>query len=208
MHMHTSFSDGNSSLEEMLVAAERKKLRYISITDHYSIGAYEKLKDSNIRKLFSGIIIPGAEWGFNNGGDFSSELLAYGIDVDSIERLSWGEPDPYPCNANRDRRHLLGRGTLEEVSGRIHKVGGLVFVAHPFIVRDWFDYACKKKLIDGVEVFYADQTREATDKLKEYCVKNGLLMSGGCDAHSIHGIGEKPVSKLDIGNWIDNVRTV
>ena len=34
LHMHTTYSDGRSSIEEMAVAAKRRGLKYIAITDH------------------------------------------------------------------------------------------------------------------------------------------------------------------------------
>ena len=46
MHMHTTYSDGDKSLEEVLIKCEYKKLEYISITDHNTCKAYD---DKNIR---------------------------------------------------------------------------------------------------------------------------------------------------------------
>ena len=52
MHIHTTYSDGDKSLEEVLIKCENKKLEYISITDHNTCKAYD---DKNIRnnKIFS-----------------------------------------------------------------------------------------------------------------------------------------------------------
>lgn len=34
MHIHTKYSDGNKTVEEILKMCEKNKLEYISITDH------------------------------------------------------------------------------------------------------------------------------------------------------------------------------
>lgn len=59
MHIHTIYSDGDKTLEEILKKCEEKKLDYISITDHNTCKQYEDkaLKE----KIFSGKIIKGVE---------------------------------------------------------------------------------------------------------------------------------------------------
>ena len=59
MHIHTTYSDGDKSLEEVLKICEMKHLEYISITDHNTCKAYEdKVLGQNI---FTGKIIMGVE---------------------------------------------------------------------------------------------------------------------------------------------------
>lgn len=87
MHMHTSYSDGSKTVEEILKKCEEKKLEYISITDHNHCGAYydETLKNN---KIFKGKIIKGCELNaeFQNR---SIEILAYNINPDNI--MTWKE---------------------------------------------------------------------------------------------------------------------
>lgn len=77
MHMHTTYSDGDKSLEEVLTKCEYKKLEYISITDHNTCKAYD---DENIRnnKIFSGKIIKGVEMNAEFKGK-KIEILGYNI---------------------------------------------------------------------------------------------------------------------------------
>ena len=56
LHSHTLHSDGASTVKEVLEGAEKLSLSLLSITDHNSIGAYDELKDSNIRSIFKGNI--------------------------------------------------------------------------------------------------------------------------------------------------------
>lgn len=76
IHMHTSYSDGDKTVEEVLKMCEERKLEYISITDHNTTKQYEdKALEKNI---FTGKIIKGVEMNatFNNK---KIEFLAYNI---------------------------------------------------------------------------------------------------------------------------------
>ena len=87
IHMHTVYSDGDKTVEEILKMCEERKLEYISITDHNTCKQYndETLKNN---KIFSGKIIKGTELNavFQNRG---IEILAYNIDTEIIE--NWCE---------------------------------------------------------------------------------------------------------------------
>lgn len=83
LHMHTKYSDGTDSVEELLVKAEKEKLEIISITDHDSIDAYKDLEDKNIRNLYSGKIIVGTELKTHYNG-IPMEVLGYGIDYKKL----------------------------------------------------------------------------------------------------------------------------
>ena len=76
MHIHTLYSDGDNSLEEVLRKCETKKLEYISITDHNTCKAYE----DNILKqnIFTGKVVMGAELNAHINNK-RIELLAYNI---------------------------------------------------------------------------------------------------------------------------------
>jgi len=82
LHVHSYFSDGTNSAEELLYLAKEKKLSAIAITDHDTIDAY----DANLFELAEKLnikLIPGIE--------ISSQLynktvhiLAYNFDLQSI----------------------------------------------------------------------------------------------------------------------------
>lgn len=84
LHTHTNHSDGTDSVEELLLNAEKKKLEIISITDHDSVDAYYELENNpNLRKLFSGKILPGCEMK-THYKKVPIEVLAYGIDYKKL----------------------------------------------------------------------------------------------------------------------------
>lgn len=86
IHIHTKYSDGDKTVEEILKMCEEKKLEYISITDHNTCKQYE---DEALNKnLFTGNIIKGVEMNatFKNK---KIEILGYNIkEPEIIEKWS------------------------------------------------------------------------------------------------------------------------
>ncbi|MDD2625597.1 MAG: PHP domain-containing protein, partial [Bacilli bacterium] len=53
LHIHTYYSDGSSTAKEVLEEANKLSLKYISITDHNVVDAYDELKEINVSNLFN-----------------------------------------------------------------------------------------------------------------------------------------------------------
>jgi len=83
LHIHTTSSDGSDEPKDILIKAQQSGLKYISITDHDSIGAYKKLRELKVNSYFDGNIIPGCEFSVVHNGK-PIEVLGYGIDLDTI----------------------------------------------------------------------------------------------------------------------------
>ncbi len=83
LHIHTTSSDGSDEPVDILIKAQKSGLKYISITDHDSIGAYKKLSDMEIGNYFEGRVIPGCELSVVHNGK-PIEILGYGIDLETI----------------------------------------------------------------------------------------------------------------------------
>jgi predicted metal-dependent phosphoesterase TrpH len=83
LHIHTTTSDGSDEPKDILIKAQKLGLKYISITDHDSIGAYKKLNNINIHDYYGGRIIPGCEFSAVHNGK-PIEILGYGIDFEII----------------------------------------------------------------------------------------------------------------------------
>lgn len=86
LHIHTTSSDGSDEPKDILIKAQQLGLKYISITDHDSIGAYNKLKNIKEDNYFEGEIIPGCEFSAVHNGK-PVEVLGYGIDLDTINSM-------------------------------------------------------------------------------------------------------------------------
>ena len=86
LHTHTHYSDGTDEVTEYLQKAEEKNLSIISITDHNTCKAYDELKTLDVKKYYSGKIIPGIELNTKILG-IPIEVLGYKIDTDKMNRL-------------------------------------------------------------------------------------------------------------------------
>jgi predicted metal-dependent phosphoesterase TrpH len=84
LHIHTNYSDGTSSVSDVLKIAQNKKLEYISITDHDNCNAYKELENPETRELFSGKIINGVELKCCIEDGRRIEILAYGFDMEKL----------------------------------------------------------------------------------------------------------------------------
>ena len=83
LHIHTTSSDGSDEPLVILKKAEQAGLGFISISDHDSMGAYQKLRDINYKGYYSGTLIPGCEFSVVHN-KMPIEVLGYGIDFDTI----------------------------------------------------------------------------------------------------------------------------
>lgn len=86
LHTHTTYSDGDKTLKELLIEAEKNNVTLLSITDHDTVDAYDELKTINYKEFYAGKIIPGAEFNviFNNA---KIELLGYDFDIEKIKEF-------------------------------------------------------------------------------------------------------------------------
>lgn len=86
IHSHTTYSDGSSSVEELLNEAEKLNLSLLSITDHNTIQAHFELQNSNIRDKFKGKIISGIEITTTYKGE-TIEVLGYGFNLEMMQHF-------------------------------------------------------------------------------------------------------------------------
>ncbi|MDD4815962.1 MAG: PHP domain-containing protein [Clostridia bacterium] len=79
LHIHTKFSDGENSPDEILKKASQLGAEYISFTDHDSISAYENIiSETNLK------IIKGCEF-TTKFDEISIHILGYGLDLKNPE---------------------------------------------------------------------------------------------------------------------------
>lgn len=88
LHIHTNHSDGVFSTLEILKMVEAKKIKTISICDHNVLGAYDDLKEIDVKNYYSGKIIPGIEFDFvYKNKDF--HILGYNFDVEKLKKSKY-----------------------------------------------------------------------------------------------------------------------
>jgi len=106
LHIHTTTSDGSDEPLDILMKAQQLGLKYISITDHDSIGAYQKLREININNYFGGKIIPGCEFSAVYNGK-PIEILGYGLDFDILSSTGVISDDKFYERENEYLKQLV-----------------------------------------------------------------------------------------------------
>ena len=80
LHIHTTFSDGRDTPEEIVEAAKAAGLRYIAITDHDSVEGVTELYESGRYGSGSLRIIPGVGFSVSDA-QREVHILGYNIDI-------------------------------------------------------------------------------------------------------------------------------
>ena len=122
LHIHTTFSDGEGSFDNILNQAENSGYKYISITDHNTMDGYRLSKNIN-----SAILIPGVEFDVWCGYVFM-HLLAYGADKENPELKNFFAKDKK--GTEWDIARLFSTRNLKKLIDAIHSAGGIAVLAH------------------------------------------------------------------------------
>lgn len=111
--------------------------------------------------------------------------------------------------------------TIQEIVKLIHKSGGLAFLAHVYKygidnIDEFLNKLIKTVPIDGIECFYSTFNHKQINKIKDYCIKNNLYLSGGSDYHGKakpniqmgKGLGNLYIEVDEIEKWVNQVEVV
>ncbi len=160
LHVHTTHSDGISSVEEVLKKAEEVGLTGIAITDHDTVAGIEEAK--KIAKKLDLEFIPGVEITTQYG-----DLLALNVEE-------------------------VVKGEIMEIIDKIHELGGIVAIAHPFVGN--FPVMLKDIAhvlrIDAIEVYNAMTPFEANMQAFKLAKELKLPGIAGSDAHDSEFVGK------------------
>jgi predicted metal-dependent phosphoesterase TrpH len=157
LHMHTTASDGTSSLEERVEQAKEKGLEAIAITDHDTVNPELEKR----RQVLEGIeVISGVEIKTEISGD-KIEILCYFIDPENTELKKLLEE---VRSNRRDRNRKIAENINQKTSAEID-LGELREEVDGFVSRPHF----AKKLIE----------KEAVEDMSEAFGKH-LSTKGDC----------------------------
>ncbi|MCB0725009.1 MAG: PHP domain-containing protein [Ignavibacteriae bacterium] len=157
IHMHSRFSDGSGTVEEIVNAANEVDLDFIILTDHNTM----KAKEEGYEKWHNNtLLIVGYEV---NDRKNRNHYVALGTDTvkGSFEKLPDGDTGSVK--------------TASEYVRDVKEAGGFGFIAHPFEKREkfpshppypWTDWDCDE--YDGIEIWnhMSEWTEGLTDENK------------------------------------------
>lgn len=183
LHIHSTYSDGKSSFEEILKQAKEKGYKLISITDHNTIEGHKKFKDD--------ILIPGVEFDCWINHIFI-HILAYNIDVNNEELQQFMAKTK--AETEGDFIRLFSKRNVPKLIKAIHNAGGIAVLAHPACYWAISLERLVKKLInyglDGIEVYYPYprfrkivKFHSSKDVMKIANKYPQLIKTGGTDFH-------------------------
>lgn len=187
LHMHSCFSDGKLTPEELVQDASNKGYKLIAIADHNTVEAYKKtpVLNSETPKVITAI-----EFDCWYKGVLV-HILGYGIDVYNTELLTLCAKNKKETEADIVR--LLNHRHPKDVIQAIHNAGGIAVLAHPAcywaISLDRFVKSLIKLGLDGIEVFYPYRRHRGIIKfhkastVKKIGEKYNLILTGGSDSH-------------------------
>jgi predicted metal-dependent phosphoesterase TrpH len=90
--------------------------------------------------------------------------------------------------------------TPEDAVALIVRCGGLPVLAHPFTVKkpEELVISLKRSGLIGIEVYYKDNTPQATKKTLKLAEKYGLVATGGTDYHGIDDSREVMLGGVEV----------
>lgn len=185
LHIHSTYSDGNTDFDELVEQAEKKNMKYIAITDHNCILGHKNTKHKN-----NPILIKGIEFDCIYKMSLL-HILGYGIDIEN-EKIN-----ALCAKTNSEQKNdfirLLKSRHPKKVIKAIHDAGGIAVLAHPCCCNvfnlDDFVKKLKNLGLDGIETYYPyDRFRGiikfSSRKLPfELAKKYNLIQTGGSDEH-------------------------
>lgn len=185
LHIHSNYSDGKLSPQELVEDAKKKNYKFIAISDHNTVEAY---KQTEILK--ESIVIPAIEFDCWYKGVLV-HILGYGIEVNNTELAKICAKTKKETEADMVR--LFNHRHPKNVINAIHNAGGIAVLAHPAcywaINLEHFVKTLIVHGLDGIEAYYPYRRHRGIIKfhtaeaVKRIGKKYNLILTGGSDSH-------------------------
>ena len=179
MHVHSHHSDGKNTVAEIVEAARREKLDFISLTDHNTVSGFSSIpNDEGL------LVIRGMELTTYYGHALTLGLSSF---------INW---------------HSKGKSrNINEIIDEVHAQRGLFAMAHPFSIGDPVCAGCTWKLgnvdyhkVDLMEVWAGCWAERKVENSRALRLWNELLNQGfkvvGISGRDWHDVNEKKKSRL------------
>lgn len=189
-HMHSVFSDGKLTPEEIVEQAIAIGLQGFSITDHHTVKGYYAAQAYLQQKAAEGVGVLPHLW---TGIEINGRLLGTGVHI-----LAYGFDPTHAALADYRRREVQAgnKATADTIVRAIHQAGGVAILAHPARYRRSASElvpAAAAINFDGIEAYYAYDNPSPwvtsvkhTSHMEEMGRSHNLLLTCGTDTHGLN----------------------
>jgi hypothetical protein len=179
LHVHSHHSDGKNTVEEIVEAAKKEKLDFISLTDHNTVSGFSSIPDGG-----GLLVIRGMELTTYHGHALALGLSSF---------INW-----HSKGKTRD---------INQIIDEVHAQRGLFAVAHPFSIGDPVCAGCTWKLgkvdyhkVDLMEIWAGSWKEREVENSRALRLWNELLNQGfkvvGISGRDWHNVNEKKKSRI------------
>ncbi|MEM3714466.1 MAG: PHP domain-containing protein [Nitrososphaeria archaeon] len=207
LHIHTNWSDGNNSIEEMAEKAKQLGYDYISITDHSlvnkgKIEMNEKKfikqieKIDEIQKFHKVRIIRGIEIDINDNGslDYTSKVIEMADLVIGSIHFDYGKGETKTIELLTE---LLNNEQIDIIGHPLNKINKNSFLKNLDKIM-----SLAEKNTKILEINLSPDRIEESNFLVKYINSSNIMFSFGTDSHT-----EKQMELINLSNlWIDEIR--
>lgn len=208
LHIHSKFSDGDSTIQEIASAARAKKLFIAGVADHYasSYAAHGRMGRGKVKdyvgQLEAAGLLKGVEVDIYEDGAVSIDPSEKGFfdyviggvhEVDGV--AFWGDPSPIP---HPERFVEVVREAVVEAieEGLVDVVAHLTWLPEDIrgmeaslISDDWVESVVRAAASRGVAIEVNGSWMVPDERVVKRCLKEGVKISLGSDAHRASDVG-------------------
>lgn len=219
LHIHSIYSDGENSPEEIMKMAKEAGLDVISITDHNNIDSADKCL--SLEKDFNILCIPGVELSTRYKGERIHILGYFSIDDYKNELLKEvlkliRDKEVYKINEVLSGKIKIRKGkkrlSIKEGIAILRYFKGTVILAHPVKIKRKYLNDILLNDFDGIEGIRFEN--DSYDDIFFKCLgeENGYIITGGSDFHSLNNkshasLGEVYFEVSDIYGFLKLIKS-
>ena len=209
LHMHTTFSDGRGAVDEITAAVEKKGLKIVAITDHYSEllplpmrmgkgqlkGYLEELERTPFLKGVEAEILGDGTVSISRKTADLLNIVLGGLHI-LHDIVFWHDSRPIlnPKKFVEDMRVVLIR-SME--SGLVDIVAHVTWLPEAIraesdrlITDDWIKSVVESAGDRGVAIELSGAWNVPNERFVTECLHQGVKLSIGSDAHEVKQVGE------------------
>lgn len=228
LHIHSIFSDGESTVADIARMVKVKKLDMAGLADHYSSGPggeRGRMGSNRLKRYLSEVqaasLLKGVEVDIYEDGDLSldpSEKPLFDYVIAGVHKMAgiafWGDPTPIP-----DPKGFVENMRVVIIEAMESKVIDVIAhltwlpedirgMASSLITDDWVDSVVRTAASLGVAIEINGSWTVPDEQVVKKCLKEGVKLSMGSDAHRASDVGniKYPLTLLSrLGAGLDDL---